>query len=78
MKPATTPLAQVVKIVATQQMKLETLEARNRVLHFLLDAFEDECAGRASDRLADLIKTYRQLKTRIKNQKTKEAAKAAL
>jgi hypothetical protein len=78
MKPATSPLAQVVKIVATQQMKLEALEARNRVLHRLLDAFEKECAGRASDPLAAIIKDYRQLKTNIKNRAAKEAAKAAL
>jgi hypothetical protein len=77
MKSATTALARVVKIVATQQMKLEALEARNRVLHKLLDAFEKECAGRASDPLAEIVKTYRQLKTNIRNKALREA-KAAL
>jgi hypothetical protein len=77
MKSATTALARVVKIVATQQMKQEAREAPNRVLHKLLDAFEKECAGRASDPLAEIVKTYRQLKTNIRNKALREA-KAAL
>ena len=54
-----------------EQKAIENLEARIRVLTLLLNAFERECAGRASDPLAQVVGEWRRLRTRIAKAKAK-------
>lgn len=46
--------------------RIAHLEMRNRILHKFLDAFERECAGRASDPLQKIVTEWRRLRNRIK------------
>jgi hypothetical protein len=51
--------------LTAEQKAIRDLEGRIRVLTLLLNAFESECAGRASDRLANVVGEWRRLRTRI-------------
>lgn len=54
-----------------EQKTIQNLECRIRVLTLLLNAFERECAGRASDPLAQVVGEWRRLRTRIAKAKAK-------
>ena len=54
-----------------EQKTIRDLEGRIRVLTLLLNAFEKQCAGRASDPLDDIVAEWRRLRTRIAKAKAK-------